>query len=135
MQVVSARDMQSQPAPEQYFTGSVWMDAMLATSSPGGARAFRVSFQPGARTHWHAHPEGQILHVVTGRGRIQKSGEGVQEIGAGDAIYIAPDEKHWHGAASDSLMVHVAINPAHDTDGGTKWMEAVTEEEYARGPG
>lgn len=135
MQVVSARNMLSRPAPEQYFTGSVWMDAMLAVPSPAGAQAFRVSFEPGARTHWHAHPEGQILYVVTGRGRIQNSGEGVQEIRAGDAVYIAPNEKHWHGAASDSLMVHVAINPAHETDGATEWMETVTEEEYARAPG
>lgn len=131
MQVVSTKEIKAQRAPEQYFTGVVWMDAMLNTSSPHGAKSFRVSFEPGARTNWHAHPEGQILHVVTGRGRIQKSGERAQEILAGDSVHVAPDEKHWHGAAPDSLMIHVAINPTFNTDGATEWMEEVTEEEYA----
>lgn len=133
MQIVSARDLEARRAPEQYFTGVVWMDEILDTPSPNGAKSFRVSFEPGARTHWHAHPEGQILYVVTGRGRIQKSGEEVCDIGPGDSVFIAPDEKHWHGAAPDSLMVHLAINPTYNTGGATEWMEEVAEEEYSGG--
>lgn len=133
MQVVLAKDTQSRPAPERYFTGTVWMDAMLDAPSPNGAKSFRVSFEPGARTYWHLHPEGQILYVVTGRGIIQNSDEEIQEIRAGDAVYIAPEERHWHGAAPDSLMVHLAINPTYNTDGATEWMEEVTDEEYVRG--
>lgn len=131
MQIVSARDTKARRAPEQYFTGVVWMDEMLDTPSPHGAKSFRVSFEPGAKTHWHAHPEGQILYVVTGRGRIQKTGEQAHDIGPGDSVFIAPDEKHWHGAAPDSLMVHLAINPTYNTEGATEWMEEVTEEEYS----
>jgi quercetin dioxygenase-like cupin family protein len=134
MQVVSSRDIEARRAPEQYFTGTVWMDAMLDAPSPNGAKSFRVSFEPGARTHWHAHPEGQILYVVTGRGLIQKSGDWAREILAGDSVHIAPDEKHWHGAAPDSLMVHVAINPTYNTEGATEWMEEVTDKEYAEAP-
>ncbi|CAN5716636.1 cupin domain-containing protein [soil metagenome] len=128
MKVVSSRDAETRRAPEEWFTGTVWMDA---TSVPQpGAGLFRVFFEPGARTNWHTHPEGQILYVVTGMGRIQKESEGPLEIRSGAIVYIAPGEKHWHGAAPDTFMVHVAINPALDTDGATDWMEPVTDEDY-----
>jgi quercetin dioxygenase-like cupin family protein len=106
------------------------MEASPAGPSPD-VGVFRVLFEPGARTNWHTHPEGQILYVVTGTGRAQREGEPAVEIGAGDAVYFAPAEKHWHGAASDSFMVHLAINPATTTDGGTGWLEPVTDEEYS----
>lgn len=128
MKVVSSRDTETRRAPEEWFTGEVWMDA---TSVPQpGAGLFRVLFEPGARTNWHTHPEGQILYVLTGLGRIQKEGEGVLEIQPGDIVYIAPGEKHWHGAAPDTFMVHIAISPALETDGATEWLEPVTDEDY-----
>jgi quercetin dioxygenase-like cupin family protein len=93
------------------------MDA--APASPPGVRIFRVLFEPGARTNWHAHPEGQILCVVTRTGRAQKEGEKVVEIGPDDMVYFSPGEKHWHGAGPDTFMVHEAVSPASETDGGT----------------
>ncbi len=128
MKVVSSRDAETRRAPEEWFTGTVWMDATPIPQP--GAGLFRVFFEPGARTNWHTHPEGQILYVVTGVGRIQKEGEGTLEIRSGDIVYIAPGEKHWHGAAPDTFMVHVAINPALETDGATDWLEPVTDEDY-----
>ena len=132
MRVVSFGALQARRGPEEWFTGTVWLDASPAGESPD-AGVFRVSFEPGARTNWHTHPEGQILHVVTGRGRAQREGGEVTEIGAGDVVYFAPGEKHWHGAAPHSAMVHVAINPANNSGGGTEWLEPVTDEEYAGG--
>ena len=85
-------------------------------------------FEPGARTNWHTHPEGQILYVVTGEGRAQKEGGEVVASGTGDVVYFAPGEKHWHGAEPDTFMVHVAVNPAAASDGGTNWMEPDTDE-------
>ncbi len=131
MRVVSAENMETRRGPEEWFTGNVWMDA--APASPPGAGVFRVLFEPGARTNWHTHPEGQVLYVVTGTGRAQKEGEPVVEIGAGDVVHFAPGEKHWHGAGPGTFMVHVAVNPAVETDGGTDWMEPVTDEEYSGG--
>ncbi|HZC18600.1 MAG TPA: cupin domain-containing protein [Rubrobacteraceae bacterium] len=129
MKVVSAENMETRRGPEDWFTGTVWMDA--APASPPGARVFRVFFEPGARTNWHTHPEGQILYVVSGTGRAQKEDEEAVEIGAGDVVYFAPGEKHWHGAGPDTFMVHVAVNPATESDGGADWMEPVTDEEYS----
>ncbi len=91
----------------------------------------RVLFEPGARTHWHTHPEGQILYIITGICRAAREGEPLGEVEAGGVVYFAPDEKHWHGATSDTYMVHMAINIATTTDGGTEWLEPVTDQEYA----
>ena len=128
MKVVSSRDAETRRAPEEWFTGTVWMEATQIP--PPGAGLFRVLFEPGARTNWHTHPEGQILYVLTGVGRVQKEGEGALEIQPGDIVYIAPGEKHWHGAAPDTFMVHIAISPALETDGATEWLGPVTDEEY-----
>ncbi len=111
------------------FTGAVWMEAASAGSSPD-AGVFRVAFEPGARTNWHTHPEGQILHVLAGTGRAATEGGPVTEINTGDVVYFAPGEKHWHGAAPDAFMVHLAINPAANSDGGTGWLEPVSDEQY-----
>jgi quercetin dioxygenase-like cupin family protein len=121
--------MQTRPGPEDWFTGSVWMDH--AQTEGGGY--FRVLFEPGARTHWHTHPEGQYLHILTGQGRIGTEDGAVEDVKAGDTIFFAPDEKHWHGASPDTFMVHLAISPAINTGGGTDWREPVTDEQYAGG--
>ena len=121
--------MEPRRGPTEWFTGTVWMDAAPA-DSPSSAGVFRVLFEPGARTNWHTHPEGQILYVITGTGRAQREGDLVVEIGPGDVVYFAPGEKHWHGAGPDAFMVHVAVNPASASEGGTDWMEPVTDEEY-----
>lgn len=129
MKVVRTDDVQARRAPEEWFTGAVW----LAPSPPQPPEAgiFRVHFEPGARTNWHTHPEGQILHVLVGKCRAGTEGGPVVEIGPGDAVAFAPGEKHWHGAAPDSFMVHLAVNPAASSDGGTEWLEPVTDEEYS----
>ncbi len=129
MKVISLKDMETRQGPEDWFTGTVWMDA-AAVETPG-AGIFRVLFEPGARTNWHTHPEGQILYIVTGEGRAQREGELLVEIGPGDVVYFAPGEKHWHGAAPETFMVHIAVNPAASSYGGTDWMEPVTDEEYS----
>jgi quercetin dioxygenase-like cupin family protein len=111
------------------FTGTAWVEALLKAQRPAGMRVYRVFFEPGARTHWHAHEGEQTLYVVEGRGRVGKSGERGREIVPGDIVYIAPGEKHWHGAGPGSALVHLAVT----TGGETAWMEQVTEAEYALG--
>ena len=129
MQVVSSRDMETRRGPEDWFTGDVWMQA--ASVPQPGAGVFRVLFEPGARTNWHTHPEGQFLFVVTGSGRAGSEGGPVVELSAGDVVFFAPGERHWHGAGPETFMIHIAITPAIGTEGGTDWLEPVTDEEYA----
>src|SRR6516164_7455847 len=88
-----------------------------------------VRGRPGARTAWHTHPLGQTLFVVSGAGRVQSWGGTIREIKAGDVVWISPNEKHWHGAAPTTSMVHVATQEALDGKHVT-WMEHVSDEQY-----
>src|SRR5215213_9184221 len=118
----------------EWFTGTVWQDPIVEAPEPARIRAVRVSFEPGARTAWHTHPLGQTLHVVSGVGRVQLWGGPVREIRAGDTVWIAPGEKHWHGAGPDTNMVHIALQEALDGS-HVAWLEHVTDEQYNAKPG
>jgi 4-carboxymuconolactone decarboxylase len=118
-----------QPAPADHFTGSVRVDTSFQANAPARMSGARVAFEPGARTAWHTHPLGQILIVTTGTGRVQRWGDPVDEIRQGDVVWIPPGQKHWHGAAPNSSMTHIAI--AEQLDGKTvEWMENVSDEQY-----
>lgn len=113
------------------FTGLVGMTPMLNLEDRILVRVAHVRFEPGARTNWHTHPVGQILHVTQGAGLIQSwdeknRGEKAHPIRPDDVIYIPAGEKHWHGASPGEAMEHIA----HSMGGSTEWMEAVSDEDY-----
>jgi quercetin dioxygenase-like cupin family protein len=116
-----------------WFTGTVWQDPIIEAPEPARIRSARVSFEPGARTAWHTHPLGQTLYVIHGTGRAQTWGGPVQEIRAGDTVWIPPGEKHWHGAGPTTGMVHVALQEALDGK-HVEWMEQVSDEQYKVAP-
>lgn len=97
--------------------------------SPARMRVVSVTFEPGSRTAWHTHPLGQTLFVTAGKGLAQSEGGPLREIRAGDTVWFAPGEKHWHGAAPDTAMTHIAIHEALDGS-AADWMERVTDEQY-----
>lgn len=131
MKIIPASVPTTRPGPATWMTGTAWLDEIAGPDdAPGAARMARVTFSPGARTHWHRHPHGQILHVSAGVGRVQKWGEPAREIVAGDTVLIAPGEKHWHGAAPDHLMSHFAVQEAGADGQTTLWMEPVTDADY-----
>jgi quercetin dioxygenase-like cupin family protein len=115
--------------PADAFTGAVYQDPVVETPAPARLRASRVTFTPGARTFWHTHPLGQTLYVLAGVGRFQTFGEKQVEIRAGDVVWIPPGEKHWHGAAPDTMMIHLAMHEALDGSHVT-WLEEVSEADY-----
>jgi len=119
--------------PAEYFTGTVSIDPIISAPAPARINALRVSFEPGARTAWHTHVLGQTLHVLTGVGRVQQEGGPVREIRPGDTIWIPPGEKHWHGAAPKTGMVHLAMQESLD-GAQTDWLEHVTDADYAVAP-
>lgn len=126
MELFQSRDHQPQPADPERFTGDATMARMDLVERPE-VRMYRVAFQPSARTAWHAHSGSQLLLVIEGRCRLQKEGEPVQEVAAGGAIRIDAGERHWHGAAVDAPMTHLALN----LDAATEWFEKVTDAQYA----
>ncbi len=91
----------------------------------------QVSFSPGARTHWHTHPAGQVLIVTGGKGWYQVRGDEPLVLKKGVTIVIPKDVEHWHGASVDEEMVHIAISNYSDGS-NVAWMEPVTEEEYIK---
>ena len=119
----------SRRGPADSFTGTVWQDPIIEAPAPARVRSARVTFEPGARTAWHTHPLGQTLYVISGNGRVQTFGGPVREIRAGDVVWIAPGEKHWHGASPNMAMTHLAMQEALDGVAVT-WMEHVSDEQY-----
>ena len=118
-------------APE-WFTGTVRMDPLFHAEAPARAAGLLVTFEPGARTNWHTHPLGQVLIVTAGLGRTQRDGGPVEEIRPGDVVRFAPGERHWHGAAPDVAMSHIAVHEALDGVSVT-WAEPVSEADYRGG--
>jgi|TARA_R110000787_G_scaffold90878_1_gene191710 quercetin dioxygenase-like cupin family protein len=129
MKITAAADLAQKTASADWFTGDVTMSPLFHDEAPSKAAGASVTFQPGARTNWHTHPLGQILIVTEGTGRVQRTGGAVQVIRAGDVVRFDPDERHWHGAAPDSAMTHIAIHEAVDGSAVT-WAESVAEADY-----
>jgi quercetin dioxygenase-like cupin family protein len=112
--------------PTEYFTGTVRVDPLFEANPPARALGASVSFEPGARTVWHSHPLGQTLIVTAGCGRVQRWGSAVETILPGDVVWIAPGEKHWHGAGVSTAMTHIAIQEQHNGK-AVEWAEPVDD--------
>jgi quercetin dioxygenase-like cupin family protein len=133
MKITQGASTPSRRGPADWFTGTVWFDEIAAGNDLTRVRVVRVTFEPGARTAWHTHPQGQLLHIVAGVGRVQREGESFVEVRAGDTIWFEPGERHWHGAAPGHLMVHLAIHQPDDSGESAAWFEHVTDFDYNRG--
>lgn len=126
------RRIGSQPSgqgPAATFTGTVRVDPLFQAPAPARVGSASVTFEPGARTAWHKHPFGRTLVVTAGCGRVQRAGGPVEEIRPGDVVWIAPGERHWHGAASTTSMTHIVIQEALDGK-AAGWLEKVSDDEY-----
>ena len=117
------------PGPAENFTGSVRVEMLFEALDPSHASGGYVSFEPGARTAWHSHPRGQILIVTAGTGRVQRWGDPIEEIRAGDVVRIPAGQKHWHGASPHASMTHLAITEHRDGT-AVQWMEKVNDDQY-----
>jgi quercetin dioxygenase-like cupin family protein len=108
--------------PAEHFTGDVWFDELGATDN---TTVMSVHFAPGARTAWHSHPHGQVLHVTEGAGFVHPHGGVRQQVRAGDTVQAGPGELHWHGAGPGTFLSHIAVQ-----EGVTQWSDSVTDAEY-----
>jgi quercetin dioxygenase-like cupin family protein len=132
MEIKRVGSRPSAKGPADYFTGAVRLDMLIEAPDPARVVSASVTFEPGARTAWHTHPLGQTLVVTWGCGRARRWGGPVEEIRPGDVIWIAPGEKHWHGAAPTTGMTHIAIQ--EKLNGKTvDWLEQVSDEQYQPG--
>ncbi|WP_333461967.1 (R)-mandelonitrile lyase [Microcoleus sp. herbarium7] len=123
----------SQPAPAEYFTGAARVSPLPPANEPSRLGGASVTFEAGARTAWHTHPLGQTLIVTSGVGRVQRWGGPIEEMRTGDVVQIPPGVKHWHGAAPNSAMTHVALAESQNGK-SVDWLEKVSDEQYAAAP-
>jgi quercetin dioxygenase-like cupin family protein len=101
-------------APEGISSAPFWAELLLESAREGEINVVRATLDPGVVTHWHAHPRGQGLYVLSGVGRAQCEGGAVEEMRAGDFVWFAPDEPHWHGASPDSVFSYLTVQAVRD---------------------
>jgi len=132
MEITRAGTKPSGKGPADWFTGTVRIDPLFNPHDAVRVQGAQVTFEPGARTAWHTHPLGQTLIVVSGSGLVQREGGPIEKIAPGDVVWFSPGEKHWHGAAPETAMTHIAIQEVKDGR-AVDWMEHVTDAQYAGG--
>ena len=119
-------EIEWEQAPAENFTGTVRFGPL---NHDGPLNALAVRFDPGARTDWHWHPEGQVLYVTDGAGLVQDDDGTTVEVRAGDTVYTPPNQVHWHGAQAHSPLTHLSLT----TGGATVWEpRKVSDEDYER---
>lgn len=121
MRVTRSTDAPDEPFDQPTFSAPVTRRDYGPLEHPRGT-ALVVSFAAGVRSDWHRHPDGQVLFVVEGRGRVGTRDGEVAQVAAGDLVYAPPDEEHWHGASEEELVRHLALS-----FGDTVWQEPVEE--------
>jgi quercetin dioxygenase-like cupin family protein len=136
MEIAESTKRESAPGPEDWFSGRAWIEELGVLPAQSPTRILLVTFEPSARTAWHRHPFGQVLHIVSGTAWVQRDGGPIVELRTGDSVSFAPDERHWHGAAAASLMSHLAVQATDEAIGKeTLWEEKVEDAAYLAGPG
>lgn len=125
MKIIRSGDSPFRPADTNSFVGPA-KTKLLASDDEHGTHVYHVQFGDGARTNWHTHSGPQWLLVTEGRIRVQLEGQPAQDVEAGDAVLVAPSEKHWHGAVPGERGVHLAVN----VKAKTNWLEPVSDEDY-----
>ena len=129
---ITRSSLDTNQGPSDWFTGAVYIDTIAAPVATARAGAALVHFTPSARTAWHTHPYGQTIYVTEGVGRCQRRGGPIEQLHPGDRVYFEPDEQHWHGAAPNRFMAHVAMQQADDNGNVVNWGRQVTDDEYTQ---
>ena len=125
----SASQRTGQPQSGGFFTGGTAAVVRITTTPDLNCGAAKVTFQPGARTIWHAHAGGQIIVVTSGTAWYQEKGKPKQIFSQGETVVCPPGVMHWHGASPDGPMTHTVVTPNLDK-GGVTVGPAVTAQEY-----
>jgi len=121
MEITRVGSQPSGNGSQDWFTGTVRIDPLFQAPDPAAVTGSHVTFEPGARTAWHAQPLGQTLIVTSGCGWAQREGGPIEEIRPGDVVWFSPGEKHWHGATALTAMSHIAIQEKRDNKAATGW--------------
>jgi len=127
---ITPNSIETMAGPNEWFTGTVYVDAVAVPSDRSRLQASSVHFTPSARTAWHTHPNGQTIYVTEGIGLAQRRGGPIEVIRPGDRVFFEPGEDHWHGAAPSRFMTHLAMVEVDGDGNAATWGDQVTDEEY-----
>lgn len=130
---ITRSSVDTRKGPAEWFTGDVFIDVVAELEASSRVSGSNVHFAPGARTAWHTHPHGQTIFVLEGIGRCQRKGGPVEEIRPRRPGLFEPGENHWHGAAPNWFMLHLAVAQADDDGNIVSWGDHVTGAEYDAG--
>ena len=131
---VTKNSIETMTGPSEWFTGAVYVDPVARPSDGSRLSASSVHFTPCARTAWHTHPNGQTIYVTEGIGLCQRRGGPIEVIRPGDRVFFEPGEDHWHGAAPNRFMTHLAMLEVDEEGNSATWGAHVTDEEYRAAP-
>jgi len=131
---ITRNSIETARGPSDWFTGTVYIDPVAAPSDDSRVSVSNVHFTPGARTAWHTHPNGQTIWVTEGIGLAQRHGGPIEVIRPGDRVFFEPGENHWHGAAPNRFMAHLAIVQVDEAGNPATWGDHVTDVEYRAAP-
>ena len=108
----------------QYFVGQSFLQ-------PYWGGVANVTFEPRCRNNWHVHHGAvQVLICVSGNGWYQEWNKPAVALTPGTVISIPAGVKHWHGAAADSWMQHLALHTQEQPGAANEWLEPVSDEQY-----
>lgn len=116
-------------APDGVSSGPFLVQMLLSSRAGGEMTAMRAFVPSGVVTHWHSHPRGQLLFVLDGVGLVQREGGPVSDVHAGDAVWFAPDERHWHGATPASPFSYLSVQPVKN-GAAVEWLGPVDREGF-----
>jgi quercetin dioxygenase-like cupin family protein len=131
---ITRNSLETTPGPSELFTGAVYIDTVATPSGPSRLSAGNVHFTPGARTAWHTHHNGQTIYVTEGVGLCQRRGGEIEVIRPGDTVFFESGENHWHGAAPNRFMTHIAMQEVDEWGSPVTWGQHVSDEEYGTAP-
>ena len=127
--ITRVSELTSAKGSDNYFTGNVRVERLFPSNDSFSIVGAYVTFEPGARTAWHAHLTGQRLIITAGVGLVQEWGGPIVEVRPGDVVWFPPGVKHWHGASKNAAMTHLSLTG--DRDGkNTEWLEKVSDKQY-----
>jgi quercetin dioxygenase-like cupin family protein len=131
---ITRNSLETNLGPTDWFTGAVYIDTVATPSRCSRLTASSVHFTPRARPAWHNHPNGQTIWVTEGVGLCQRRGAPIEAIRPGDRVFFEPGEDHWHGAAANRFMTHIAMLEVDNVGNPATWGDHVTDEGYAAAP-
>ena len=80
------QDSQPSRAGKGTFSGQAMLSPVLDDGDAGKIRVNTVVFEPGGRTYWHSHTDGQVLFVGGGHGLVETRDGDRHALHPGDVV-------------------------------------------------